>query len=141
MTRCSNSFADVCVADVARSVEFYRTLLGLEVITDHGWYAELGTGDRTVIAFVERGHETIPRVGSTDPRGVLLSFEVDAVGPVYEDAKQMGCEVLIDLAAELGQHHFMISDPDGAVVDIIERIALTTADMRRLVRYRRARAV
>jgi len=44
------------VADVARSVEFYRTLLGLEVITDHGWYAELGTGDRTVIAFVERGH-------------------------------------------------------------------------------------
>ena len=72
---------------------------------------------------------------------MLLSFEVDAVGPVYEVAQQMGCEVLIDLAAELGQHHFIISDPDGAVVDIIERIALTTSDMRRLVRYRRARAV
>jgi len=113
-------------------------LLGLDVITDHGWYAELGADDRTMIAFVQRGHETTPAVASTDPRGVLLSFEVDDVGPVYDVAKRLGCEMLIDLAAELGQHHFMISDPDGAVVDVIQRIELTTADMRRLVRYRRA---
>jgi catechol 2,3-dioxygenase-like lactoylglutathione lyase family enzyme len=132
------SFADVVVADVHRSVEFYRTLLGLDVITDHGWYAELGNGDRTLIAFVERGHETIPSVASTPPRGVLLSFEVDDVAPVYEAAVRMACEILIDLAAELGQHHFMISDPDGTVVDVIQRIPLTTNDMRRLVRYRRA---
>jgi catechol 2,3-dioxygenase-like lactoylglutathione lyase family enzyme len=132
------SFADVVVADVGRSVEFYRRLLDLDVITDHGWYAELGAGDRSLIAFVERGHETIPEVASTAPRGVLLSFEVDDVAPVYEVATQMGCEMLIDLAAELGQHHFMISDPDGAVVDVIQRIPLTTNDMRRLVRYRRA---
>jgi catechol 2,3-dioxygenase-like lactoylglutathione lyase family enzyme len=111
VTRCSNSFPDVCVTDVRRSVDFYRTLLGLDVITDHGWYAELGANDRTMIAFVQRGHETIPAVASTDPRGVVLSFEVDDVGPVYDVAKQLGCEVLIDLAAELGQHHFMIIDP------------------------------
>jgi catechol 2,3-dioxygenase-like lactoylglutathione lyase family enzyme len=135
---CSNSFADVCVADVRRSVEFYRTLLGLDEIVNHGWYAEVGTADRTLIAFVERGHETIPEVASTSPRGVLLSFEVDDVAPVYEVATQLDCEILSDLAAELGQHHFMISDPDGAVVDVIQRIPLTTADMRRLVRYRRA---
>src|SRR4051812_33635048 len=132
------SFADVCVADVGRSVDFYRALLGLEVVVDHGWYAELGSGDRTLIAFVERGHETIPEVASNAPQGVLLSFEVDDVEPVYKVATQMSCNFLVDLTAELGQYHFMITDPDGSVVDIIERIALTTADMRRLIRYRRA---
>jgi catechol 2,3-dioxygenase-like lactoylglutathione lyase family enzyme len=132
------SFADVCVADVRRSVDFYRALLGLEVIVDHGWYAELGSGDRTLIAFVERAHETIPEAASNAPQGVLLSFEVDDVEPVYEVACQIGCKMLIDITAELGQHHSMITDPDGAVVDVIQRIALTTADMRRLIRYRRA---
>jgi len=133
------SFADVCVADVGRSVEFYRQLLGFDVITDLGWYAELGADGHALIAFVERGHETIPEVASTSPRGVILSFEVDDVAPAYEAANRLGCEIVIELAAELGQHHFMISDPDGAVVDVIQRIPMTSADLRRLVRYRRAR--
>src|SRR3954451_3555453 len=89
------SFADVCVADVGRSVDFYRTLLGLEVVVDHGWYAELASGERTLIAFVQRGHETIPTAASTAPQGVLLSFEVEDVEPVYKVATQMGCNFLI----------------------------------------------
>ena len=103
------SFADVCVADVGRSVEFYRQLLGFDVITDLGWYAELGADGHALIAFVERGHETIPEVASTSPRGVILSFEVDDVAPAYEAANRLGCEIVIELAAELGQHHFMVT--------------------------------
>ena len=64
------SFADVCVRDVGSSVAFYRSLLQLEVLVDHGWYAELGVGAATLIAFVQSGHETVPAITATPPRGV-----------------------------------------------------------------------
>lgn len=38
---------------------------------------------------------------------------------------------------ELGQCHFMVLDPDGAVVDVIERVPMTAEDRRHLARYRR----
>jgi catechol 2,3-dioxygenase-like lactoylglutathione lyase family enzyme len=135
------SFVDVCVADVGASIAFYSSLLHLDVIVDHGWYAELGTDGRTLIAFVQSGHETTPAVAHTPPRGVLVSFEVDNAAAVYEEAKAMASAMVIEFGSELGQSHFMIADPDGATVDIIERIALTRDDIRRLAHYRRRNAV
>ena len=132
------SFADLCVQDVEKSVAFYRSLLQLEVLVDHGWYAELGVGAQTLIACVQSGHETVPAITATPPRGVLLSFEVDSADAVYANAAAVGCPVLVDLVTELGQRHFMVADPDGTVVDVIQRVALTGADLRRLARHRRA---
>ena len=135
------SFADLCVQDVGSSVAFYRSLLHLEVLIDHGWYAELGVGGQTLIAFVQSGHETVPVITATPPRGVLVSFEVDSADAVYANAAAVRCPVLVDLVTELGQRHFMVADPDGAVVDVIERVALAGADLRRLARHRRAHAL
>ena len=135
------SFGDLCVQDVGRSVGFYRSLLRLDVMVDHGWYAELGVGARTLIAFVQSGHETVPPITATPPRGVLMSFEVDSADAVYANAVAVRCPVLVDLVTELGQRHFMVADPDGAVIDVIERVALADADLRRLARLRRAYAL
>jgi catechol 2,3-dioxygenase-like lactoylglutathione lyase family enzyme len=131
------SFADLCVQDVGSSVAFYRSLLLLDVLVDHGWYAELGVGTQTLIAFVQSGHETVPAITATPPRGVLVSFEVDSADAAYASAVAVRCPVLVDLVTELGQRHFMVADPDGAVIDVIERVALTGADLRRLARHRR----
>ena len=135
------SFADLCVQDVGSSVAFYRSLLQLDVLVDHGWYAELGAGAQTLIAFVQSGHETVPAITATPPRGVLMSFEVDNADAAYANAAAVRCPVLVDLVTELGQRHFMVADPDGAVVDVIERVALTAADLRQLARHRRARVL
>ena len=132
------SFADLCVQDVGSSVAFYRSLLQLDVLVDHGWYAELGVGAQTLIAFVQSGHDTVPAITATPPRGVLMSFEVDNADAAYANAAAVRCPVLVDLVTELGQRHFMVADPDGAVVDVIERVALTAADLRQLARHRRA---
>ncbi len=134
----TGSFADLCVDAVDRSVTFYRTLLDLDVLVDHGWYAELGVAGQTLLAVVERDHETIPAVSGGPPRGVLVSFEVDDAGAVARRAAQMDVPVLVELVTELGQRHLMVQDPDGAVVDIIERVPLSGADVRRLVTLRRA---
>lgn len=133
-------FADLVVADPARSRDFYRALLGLHVLVDHGWYVELGTDGRVLVAFVEHGHETVPGPAGGSPQGVLVSFEVADAGVHESIARTMGCAFVVPLTRELGQHHFMVVDPDGVVIDVIERVPLTPADRRALVRLRRARA-
>ena len=130
-------FPDLCVGDVARSIAFYRALLGIDVHIEHGWYAELGAHGRVCIAFVQAGHETVPTAVGERPRGVLVSFEVDDARAVAEVARELRCTVVTELVAELGQLHFMVLDPDGAVVDIIERVALTRDDVARMRRLRR----
>jgi len=120
----TNGFADLCVRDMRRSVEFYTGLLGLEVLVDHGWYAELGHGQRVDLALVRAGHETVPAGAH-----VLASFEVDDVSAMAEGRA---------VVRELGQRHFMTTDPDGTIVDVIQRVDMTAADLRRLVRYRRS---
>jgi catechol 2,3-dioxygenase-like lactoylglutathione lyase family enzyme len=131
-------FADLCVADVARSVRFYAELLDLDVAVDHRWYAELSADGQVVLALVSRGHETVPAIADTPPAGVLVSFEVDDVDPVVERLCRMDLRTVWPLSTELGQRHVMVQDPDGTIVDVIERTPLTPADRRRLAAYRAA---
>lgn len=132
------SFPDLCVADVGASLAFYRDLLELDVLADHGWYAELGVGGRTLVAFVTAGHDTVPDPSGARVAGVLVSFEVSDAAAVAHRAAGLGVEVRLALCDELGQRHLMVVDPDGALVDVIERIAMTRADLARLARLRRA---
>jgi catechol 2,3-dioxygenase-like lactoylglutathione lyase family enzyme len=132
-----NSFPDLCVGDVRAAATFYRSLLSLDVVVDHGWYVELGLGDRVLLALVQAGHETVPAPVGSPARGLLVSFEVDDAGVCADAAARMGCAFVVDLVAELGQRHFMVCDPDGAVVDVIQRVALTKPDRVRLAAYRR----
>ena len=131
------AFADLCVADVEASVDFYRRLLGLDVVVDHGWYAELGAGGRTLLALVASGHETVPPDAVAPARGLLVTFEVDDAGAVADVAAEMGCPIRWPLTVELGQRHVMVADPDGTIVDVVERVPMTAEDVRRLAGYRR----
>ena len=131
------AFADLCVADVEASVAFYRRLLGLEVVVDHGWYAELGVGSRTLLAVVASGHDTVPSDAVAPARGLLVTFEVEDAGVVADIAAEIGCPIRWPLTVELGQRHVMVTDPDGTIVDIVERVPMTAEDVRRLAGYRR----
>jgi catechol 2,3-dioxygenase-like lactoylglutathione lyase family enzyme len=131
------AFADLCVADVQGSVAFYRQLLGFEVIADQEWYVELGVNARVALALVQSGHPTVPAAAGTRPTGLLVSFEVTNAAEVHEVARAMGCPFVLDLETGLGQKHFMVLDPDGALVDVIERVPLTREDRQKLVAFRR----
>jgi catechol 2,3-dioxygenase-like lactoylglutathione lyase family enzyme len=131
-------FADLCVADVARSIAFYTALLDLDVLVDHGWYAELGADGRTALALVRRGHETVPPAAGGPARGLLVSFEVASLDSVVGRTERLGASVVWPLVTELGQRHLMVADPDGTIVDVIQRVPLTALDRRRLAAYRRA---
>jgi catechol 2,3-dioxygenase-like lactoylglutathione lyase family enzyme len=129
----------LCVDDLVRSIVFYRALLDLEVIVDVGWYAEVaGGGDAATVAFVERGHSSVPPGFDADRGGVLVSVVVDDASTVHARAEALHVDIVQELRdEEFGQRHFMVVDPDGFLVDVIETITPSVAFRRQLVVGRR----
>ena len=92
-------FPDLCVRDVPRSAEGYRAVFDLDVRIDHGWYAELGTPEQTLVAFVERDHVTVPPPGRRAPAGVLITFEVDDPDLHYRRAIAAGWQIVLEVVS------------------------------------------
>jgi catechol 2,3-dioxygenase-like lactoylglutathione lyase family enzyme len=147
----SAGYPCLCVDDVERSVAFYTGLLDLAVEADLGWYVELGPPSRSatgsgarsgdvVVAFVARGHPSVPPGFDRDRGGVLVSVLVNDAGSLARRAEAGGVTVAQACRNEdFGQRHFMAVDPDGFLVDVIERIPVSLAVRRELVEGRRRR--
>jgi catechol 2,3-dioxygenase-like lactoylglutathione lyase family enzyme len=131
----------LCVDDVERSVDFYTALLGLEVTACVGWYVEVGRSPAdVVVAVVERGHSSVPAGFDTLRGGMLVSVLVDDAPALAAAAIERGTTIVQSLRDEpFGQRHFMAVDPDGFLVDVIQRIRPSGAFLRDLALGRRRR--
>ncbi len=111
-------------ADPARTAAFYRDLLGLEPAFSNDWYISLAApGGGPEFATVQRDHESIPAGFRTAPTGTLVTVEVDDARAVRDRAAALGAPVELELRDEAwGQRHFIVQDPDGALVDVVEPI-------------------
>jgi catechol 2,3-dioxygenase-like lactoylglutathione lyase family enzyme len=112
-------------ADPARTAAFYRELLELETTFDSGWYVSLAApGGAPELATVRHDHESIPAGFRTaSPAGTLVTVEVDDARAARARAAAMDAPVEMELRDEdWGQRHFMVRDPDGLLVDVIEPI-------------------
>lgn len=133
-------FPCLCVDDLVRSIVFYRALLDLDVTVDVGWYAEIagGGGAAATVAFVERGHSSVPPGFDVTRGGVLVSVVVDDATAANARAEALHTHFAQELRDEdFGQRHFMVVDPDGFLVDVIETITPSVAFRRELVVGRR----
>ena len=118
-------FPDVCTERLAASRDFYRELLGFEVVFENEWYVQLRLPDEPAaqIAFVERGHASVPAGHGRAPQGVLVTVELDDATACHARARALGLEVVYPLRDEAwGQRHFMVLDPNGLLVDVVELI-------------------
>jgi len=56
-------------------------------------------------------------------RSLLLNFEVDDVDAEYQRAVAQGLPMLLALRDEdFGQRHFIVQDPNGVMIDVIQPI-------------------
>lgn len=118
-------YPTICSADVATSRDFYVALFDLKVVFDSGWYVQLLHPKRTYaqLGIVAFDHESVPARGQQTAQGVLVTFEVDDVDSVYARAGSLGLPIELELRDEdFGQRHFMTSDPDGLLVDVVQLI-------------------
>ena len=118
-------FPDVCTEDVKASVESYTALFGFRTVFQIEWYAQLADPENPAlqIAFVKRGHDSVPDGHGVAPRGVLVTLEVDDVDAVHARALELGLAIPYALKSEVwGQRHFMALDPNKLLVNVVQLI-------------------
>jgi catechol 2,3-dioxygenase-like lactoylglutathione lyase family enzyme len=123
-------FPDLCTDDVAACRDFYANLLGMKVVFENDWYAQLQHPEdaRIQIAFVKRDHETVPASDRKAAGGVLVTFETDDVDALHARARTLGLPIELSLRDEaFGQRHFMTRDPAGLLLDVVQLIPPTAA--------------
>jgi catechol 2,3-dioxygenase-like lactoylglutathione lyase family enzyme len=123
-------FPDICTDDLAASRDFYRDLLGFEAVFENGWYVQMQLPGQpgVQIAFVLREHDSVPKAFQARAQGVLVTVELDDVDACCERARALGLELAYPLVSEVwGQRHFMVADPNGLLVDVVQLIPTAAA--------------
>jgi uncharacterized glyoxalase superfamily protein PhnB len=111
--------------DVPGTAAFYVEHFGFEPLFSTGWYVHLQSKEHehVTLAILDGRHETIPESGRGKASGLLLNFELEDVDDVYERLKAAGLPIHLSLRDEdFGQRHFITSDPNGVLIDVIKPI-------------------
>jgi catechol 2,3-dioxygenase-like lactoylglutathione lyase family enzyme len=121
--------AILAVADVERSIAFYRDSLGFEVEAtyDDPPYATLARAGMR-LSLAEQGHPAEDRPGVTmnapaDPSSlqVVLVLEMSGVREAYESLSAAGVPFLAEpYSPPWGGHRCFAVDPDGYLVELEE---------------------
>ncbi len=125
-----SSVYPVLITDhVHQTADYYRRHFGFEDTFISDWYVSLRHSKAPLqeLAVLQTGHPTIPEGYSTPCRGIVINVEVEDAEAEYERlACQANLPVVLPLRdEEFGQRHFILRDPAGNLVDIIQNIAVT----------------
>ena len=119
----SSSFYPVLMTEkVKETGEFYQKFFGFSVVFEADWYMSLKQEETGAeLAILQASHETVPSSFGKSVQGLILNFEVVDVDQVYQKLiKEHRLPLHLTLRDEaFGQRHFIISDPNGVLIDVI----------------------
>ena len=110
---------------ILESRDFYTRYFDFDVTFEAEWYMSLKSRHNTAyeLALLDYRHPSVPEAYRHPARGVLINFEVADVDTVYEQLKEKGLPMLLELKSEeWGQRHFITEDPNGLLIDVIQNI-------------------
>ncbi len=117
----------VCAEDVAATAAFYREHFGFSPVFESDWYVSLRQGAEQgyELAILDPRHQSIPDGFRVPTRGLILNFEVaDADAEHQRLVVENGLTEVLSLRSEaFGQRHFIVVDPNGVLIDVIEPTA------------------
>ena len=106
--------ANIATEDVAKAKRFYRDILGLDVLMDHGWLVTYGSAEKMT---VQVGIATEGGSGTPVPD---LSIEVDDVEEALARIKKAKIKIEYGPADEpWSVRRFYVRDPFGKLVNIL----------------------
>ncbi len=115
----------IMTEQVAETAAFYIEHFGFQENFASDWYVHLQSVEDSGInlAILDGRHETIPAKGRGQVAGLLLNFEVEDVDTLHDRLQAAGLPILLAIRDEdFGQRHFITSDPNGVLIDIIKPI-------------------
>ncbi|UCI29479.1 VOC family protein [Mesorhizobium sp. B4-1-4] len=123
--KISSYYPVLMTGDVAGTAAFYVEHFDFQPLFTSDWYVHLQSVDskRVNLGIVQGDHETIPREGRGRASGLLINFEVADPDAAYARATAAGLPILRSLRDEpFGQRHFITTDPNGVLIDVIRPI-------------------
>jgi catechol 2,3-dioxygenase-like lactoylglutathione lyase family enzyme len=121
------AFPVMVTPELAAVKQFYQDVFGFSaVFYDPGFYLHLvSPGSGAQLGFLAPAHASQPEFLHTvmAPDGYVISLEVDDAARAYEQAKRMELDFAMHLKDESwGQIHFMLEDPAGFRVDVVQHV-------------------
>ncbi|WP_454852721.1 VOC family protein [Rhizobium binxianense] len=106
--------ANIDTSDISLAKRFYRDILGLDLLMDHGWIETFGSSQTMR---VQIGIATEGGSGTPVPD---LSIEVDDVDAAFEAMRDAGFRIEYGPADEpWGVRRFFVRDPFGKLVNVL----------------------
>lgn len=128
--KCSSFYPVILTDKVAETAAYYMKYFGFEKVFEADWYVSLSVSatDRSFeLAILNAVHPTVPAKFRVNAQGLILNFEVDDADAEYERLIR-GAKLPLELdirSEEFGQRHFITSDPNGVLIDVISIIPPT----------------
>lgn len=124
--RINSLYPVIMTEDVSKSKAFWTGHFPFEVAFDSEWYVSLIADQQPAfeLALLDSNHPTVPEAfRGKFSGGLILNFEVDDVDAEYERLLKIGLPMHLPLRSEdFGQRHFITSDPNGVLIDVIKVI-------------------
>jgi catechol 2,3-dioxygenase-like lactoylglutathione lyase family enzyme len=110
--------ANIETADVEAADAFYRDLLGLDLVMDHGWIRTYASAEKMTVQV------SVARQGGSDTPVPDLSIEVDDLAEALRRVEAGGVPIEYGPVSEpWGVRRFYVRDPLGKLVNILQHVA------------------
>lgn len=107
--------SNTATQDLDKAAAFYRDILGLELLMDHGWFQTYGSDEKMTVQ-VSFGTE-----GGSGTAVPDLSIEVDDVEAALARIQKAGVPIEYGPVSEpWGVRRFYVRDPFGKLLNILQ---------------------
>jgi len=116
----------VTVTALEDSRDFFVKFFGMSLVLEASWVVMLARkeGGPIVLGLMTADHPSNPPGPETfGGRGMILTLQVEDASKAFADAQKLGAPITYSLQDEpWGQRRFMVRDPSGILVDVVEQI-------------------
>lgn len=124
--RIHSLYPVIMTENVSSSKAFWTTHFPFAVAFDAEWYVSLKADQQPAfeLALLDPDHPTVPEAfRGRFTGGMIINLEVEDVDAEYERLRKRGLPMHLSLRSEdFGQRHFITSDPNGVLIDVIKII-------------------
>lgn len=108
---------------LTETAEFYKKFFGFDEAFTSDWYIQLVHKGGAEIAVMLPNQANQPDFLHADfsGKGIVFTFETKDAQAVYDQLKQKNAPIIHDIRdEEWGQRHFILQDPSGVFVDVVQ---------------------
>ena len=116
----------ITVQQLAESRDFFVKFFGMRLVFEASWVVILARkeGGPIVLGLMTADHPSKPPGPEAfDGKGMIMTFQVEDAAAEHKRLQAAGAPIVYGPADETwGQRRFMVRDPSGILIDVVEQI-------------------